>query len=40
LKEAYRLVKSKREEIRPNSNFIRQLMQLEKQINGVGKSNI
>lgn len=40
LKEAHRLVKSKRDEIRPNSNFIRQLMLLEKQLNGTGKLTI
>ncbi len=40
LKEAYRLVKSKRDEIRPNSNFIRQLMRLEHQLNGTGKATI
>ena len=38
LKEAFRLVKSKRDEIRPNSNFIRQLMRFENQLNGIGKN--
>jgi protein-tyrosine phosphatase len=36
LKEAYRLVKMKRDQIQPNSNFVRQLMDLERQLNGEG----